>query len=127
MNRFTSRDSLKRSFALIFSALFALALAIAQPHRVHHFFEETQHDHHHGTTDSQDGHSNTPGKTSQTECVVQALSQHCTALPVSMAAIPTVTAATEAYFHVLRSCVYHISSCPFLQRAPPAVSLSFNI
>jgi hypothetical protein len=125
MNRFDSSHSVKRSFTLIFSALFALALAIAQPHRVHHSFENTNHDHHHGETDShQHGHSNAPGKNSQTECVVQAVSQHCAAVPVSIAAIPTVTATTRAYFVVLRSRIYHVSSSPFLQRAPPAVSFA---
>ena len=126
MNRLDSTLSLKRIFPLVFSALFALALAIAQPHRVHHFFEEANQDHHRSTTDSHNGHSNAPGKTSQTECVVQAVSQHCAALPVSIAAIPTATAATRAKFDGLRSSVYHVSSSPFLQRAPP-VSLSFII
>jgi hypothetical protein len=123
-----SRSRRLRRFTVAFSALFVLALATAQPHRVHHFFEDIEHAHHQGGANSNhDDHSNAPGKSPQTECVVQAVSQHCAAIPVAVAKIAIVATTGEAYRPVLRRWVYRFSSSPFLQRAPPAVSSSFSI
>jgi hypothetical protein len=113
---------------LAFSALFVLALAVAQPHRVHHFFEDIEHPHDHGNADSShDDHSKAPAKAPQTECVVQAVSQHCSAIPAAIAKIPIIATAGEVYRPILRRWIYHFSLSPFLQRAPPAPSSSFNI
>src|SRR5262249_55072833 len=52
------------SIALAVSALFVLALVSAQPHRVHHFFQEIEHAHGQGEADSNHaGHSQAPAKT----------------------------------------------------------------
>jgi len=127
MNPLRSSLRLKR-FALAFSVLFALALAIAQPHRVHHFFQDVEHQHDHGETDSNhDDHSKAPAKAPQTECVVQAVSQHCSAIPVAVAQIPIIAATDKSPQPVLSRRIYHISASPFLQRAPPALSSSFSI
>ena len=128
MNPLSRSRWLARRFTLAFSALFVLALAIAQPHRVHHFFEDIEHPHDHGNADSShDDHSKAPAKASQTECVVQAVSQHCSAIPVAVAQIPIIASAVNAQLPVLRRWVYHFSLSPFLQRAPPAISSSFSI
>jgi hypothetical protein len=110
---------LKR-FALAFSALFALALAIAQPHRVHHFFADLDHAHQQDATGSHHhDHSKTPAKSPQTECRVEALSQHCSAVEVALAQIPIPTAIAQRYRFFLSARGYHFSSLPFLRRAPP--------
>jgi hypothetical protein len=128
MNPLTKVLELKRRFALVISALFLLALAAAQPHRVHHFFEDIDRAHHHDEADSNhDEHSKGPAKAPQTECVVQAVSQHCSAIPVAVAQIPIIASAVNAQLPVLRRWVYHFSASPFLQRAPPAISSSFSI
>jgi len=117
-----------RSIALAVSALFVLALVSAQPHRVHHFFQEIEHAHGQGEADSNHaGHSQAPAKTPQTECVIQTVSQHCSAIPVAIAKIILIVTASEAYHPMLRRWIYHFVSSPFLQRAPPATGSSFNI
>jgi hypothetical protein len=119
---------LVRRFTLAFSAVFVLALATAQPHRVHHFFDEIAHERHHGDTESsQDDHPKAPNRAPQTECVVQAVSQHCSALPVAAAKIPIVSVADRAYYPVVSRWIYHFSFSPFLQRAPPTSYSSFSI
>ena len=128
MNPLSRSRWLARRFTLAFSALFVLALAITQPHRVHHFFEDIDRAHHHGKADSShDDNSKAPAKAPQTECIVQAVSQHCSAIPVAVAKIPIIATTGEAYRPVLRRWVYRFSSSPFLQRAPPAISSSFSI
>src|SRR5215470_20394789 len=98
MNSPCSSLSLKRRFTLVFSALFALALAIVQPHRVHHFFDDIEHAHDHRETNSKhDDHSKAPPRAPQTECVVQAVSQHCSAIPVAIAKIPIIATAAQVY------------------------------
>jgi hypothetical protein len=119
---------LKRRFALGISALFVLALTIAQPHRVHHFFEDIDRAHHHGEADSNhDNHSKAPVKAPQTECVVQAVSQHCSAVPVVITKIQIIATAARVYRPVSSNWIYYFSAFPFLQRAPPPVSSSFSI
>src|SRR5215831_13004733 len=119
---------LVRRFTLPFSALFVLALATAQPHRVHHFFEAFDHQHRHVDTDSNhDDHSKVPTKAPQTECVVQAVSQHCSAIPVAIAKVPIVATAGEVCRPALSRWIYHFSLSPFLQRAPPASSPFYRI
>ena len=128
MNPLSRSRWLARRFTLAFSALFVLVLATSQPHRVHHFFEDIDRAHHHDESDSNhDEHSKGPAKAPQTECVVQAVSQHCSAIPVAVAQIPIIATADKAYRPVLRRWVYHFSAFPFLQRAPPAISSSFSI
>jgi hypothetical protein len=128
MNPLTKVLELKRCFALAISALFVLLLVASQPHRVHHFFEDIDRAHSHEEADSNhDEHSKAPAKAPQTECVVQAVSQHCSAIPVAVAQIPIIASAVNAQLPVLRRWVYHFSSSPFLQRAPPPVSSSFSI
>src|SRR5262249_11658191 len=124
MNPFSRSRRLARCSTLAFSVLFVLALAAAQPHRVHHFLEDIDHEHHHGNTESShDDHSKPP----RTECVVQAVSQHCSAIPVAIEKIILIATAGEAYRPVLRRWIYHFFSSPFLQRAPPPSGSSFNI
>jgi len=119
---------LNRSIPLALSALFVVALASAQPHRVHHFFQQSEQADHHGKPDSGNNHSSkAPAKTDQTECVIQTVSQHCAAIPAAIAKIMPIVAASEAYHPVLRRWIYHFVSSPFLQRAPPATGSSFNI
>jgi hypothetical protein len=128
MNPLSRSRRLARRSTLAFSVLFVLALATAQPHRVHHFFEDIDHEHHHGNAESShDDHSKAPAKTPQTECVVQAVSQHCSAIPVAIEKIILIATAGEAYRPILRRWIYHFVSSPFLQRAPPPTGSSFNI
>jgi hypothetical protein len=128
MNPLSRSRWLGRHFTLAFSALFVLALAIAQPHRVHHFFEDIGHGHDHGETDSNhDDHSKAPAKAPQTECVVQAVSQHCSAIPVQLVTLPIIASGVTIFRPVLRRWIYHFPSSPSLQRAPPVISSSFSI
>src|SRR5262249_22495002 len=127
MDSLRDNHQLKR-FALVFSALFAFALAIAQPHRVHHVFENTEHTHNHGDADSSHSdHSKKPVKAPQTECVVQSISQHCFAIPVALVKTPLIALADETYRPVLSFSIHRFISSPFSQRAPPAVSSSYSI
>jgi hypothetical protein len=119
-------QELKR-LTLVFSALFALALAIVQPHRVHHLFEEIEPAHDHGGADSgHSDHSKTPANAPRTECVIQAVGQHCSAIPVELATLPFITAGVAIFHPVSSRWVYHFTSSPFSQRAPPANSSSFS-
>src|SRR5712692_11325 len=127
MNPLSSSRWLMRRYALGFSALFVLVLATSQPHRVHHFFEDIDHARHYSEADSKnDDHSKAPDQAPQTECVVQAVSQHCSAIPVAIAKIPIIAIAGRAHYLVLYRWIYHFSLSPFLQRAPPTLS-SFSI
>ena len=126
MTSLRNSQQLKR-FTLVFSALFALALAIAQPHRVHHLFEEIEPAHDHGGADSGHSDSKAPANTPRTECVIQAVSQHCSAIPVELATLPVITAGIAIFHPVLGRSVYHFTSSPFSQRAPPTRSSSLSI
>src|SRR5215470_3342795 len=126
MNPLNRGCRLKRHFALAFLTLFSLALAIAQPHRVHHFFEDIDHEHNHDATEESKDHHSAPAKGPQTECVVQAVIQHCSATSVFVAKIPLIAIATDVYPLVLTRWVYHFSLSPFLQRAPPTQSFFFS-
>src|SRR5215469_9182766 len=122
---FLLRNSLplKHHFTLVFAALFAFALALAQPHRVHHFFEQTKQRQSRGEAGSHHhDHSKTPIKSPQTECLVQALSQHCSAIPATADKLPIIATAAQLYRFALSSWVYSTSSTSFLQRAPPFLS-----
>src|SRR5437762_564688 len=89
---------LKRGLALGISALFVLAFTASQPHRVHHFFEDTEHAHHHSEADSNHKHdSKAPAKTDHTECVVQTVSQHCSAITVELATLPIIAAGIKIF------------------------------
>jgi hypothetical protein len=111
---------LKRSAALGFASLFALFLVSAQPHRVHHFFEQLGPAHDHGATDSKrGGHSNRPDKTAPTQCFLQAASQHCAGVLVEFGNISTLASSGKPTYSTLSRWVYHFISSPFFQRAPP--------
>jgi hypothetical protein len=126
MISFTKVLDLKRRFALGVSALFILALTASQPHRVHHFFDSSEWQHH-GEGDSSRHHSKPPAKTNQSECVVQAVSQHCSAIPVELATLPILGTNVEISHPVLSRWVHRFVSSPFSQRAPPEISSSFSI
>jgi len=119
---------LKRSLALGISALFVLVLITSQPHRVHHVFEQIDHARHDPETPSKHHNdSKGPDKAPQTECVVRAVAQDCSALPVTLATIPIIPIAGQTNHPVLRRWIYRFVSSPFLQRAPPDTGTSFSI
>ena len=126
MNSFENVVNWKRRLALAVSALFILALTASQPHRVHHVFESSEWQQH-AEPDSSHHHSKTPVKTDQSECVLQAVSQHCSAISVELAPLPIGGSAVRISDPVLNLWVYRLLSSPFSQRAPPGISSSFSI
>jgi hypothetical protein len=128
MKPFRKGLELKRRFALVISALFLVFLAASQPHRVHHLFEGFGHAHDQGEVDSKhNDHSKRPEKSAQPDCVAQAVSQHCSAIPVAIVKIPIIATTGKVHHPVLSRWIYHFISSPFSQRAPPAISSSFGI
>lgn len=126
MNPFRKGLELKRRFALAISALFLLFPAASQPHRVHHLFEGFGHAHDQVDSDQRDHHKQQDND-ARTECVVQSVNQKCAAVPVEVAKLPIVAPTAEVFRPVLSRWIYHFTSSPFLQRAPPLERFSFSL
>jgi hypothetical protein len=103
-------------------SLFVLFLTASAPHRVHHFFEQSQFPvaHDHDAADKPHSHGQDSPKPQQSDCAVQSVAQNSHISSVQLIAVPflEIALAYKPDPGIIASSFFDAS--PFSQRAPPA-------
>jgi hypothetical protein len=113
-----------RGAAIGFAALFLLFLSLSQPHRVHHFFERYSHSDDTPEVDSENhDHGEDQTKPVQSNCALQSVAQNCQLGQIDLVKLPFTESVVESFHPPSAPWVDSFAFLPFLQRAPPSVTL----
>jgi hypothetical protein len=116
-----------RCVSIITAFLFPLFLLIAQPHRVHHFFDDLSESHcAAGAADKACRHHSDQKLPAQTHCAIQSSAQNSHLSHVPFVQVVFIEASFEFFDNNLIPHLQHFSFSPFLGRAPPGTALLLN-